>query len=262
MYNLPRKGNGKFGQERVSFRKYLWTNPKSGPRTVEMCWTLPGNISRPIEGLRVPCHEFLPSNGDITAENWQVGGKVTTVDLPRFACADEDALGKIVDNMVERNRAAVDQRIAQSITDPLVRETLAEAHRAAPRSTMVRLALRIRSTAAFCQGWGSITGAETLGTPEVDNAERGYCGRRPISPALCHQLDVVFLEMMERDEKALVKELKKAVFQKNPKPWYDIFLAYFVIMWHLKYIHGQAVGFMKSQERTVSLSAKIPGVVC
>ncbi|KAL1634455.1 hypothetical protein SLS58_010651 [Diplodia intermedia] len=247
---LVRHGNGKFGQVRVSFRKYLWTNLESGPRTVEMCWTLPDNISRPIEGLRVPCHEFLPSAGDITAENWQVGGKVTTVDLPRFACADEDALGSIVDAMVERNRAGVEQRMAQSITDPLARATFDEAYRAAPKNAMVRLALRIRSTAAFCQGWGSITGAETLGTPEVDNAERGYCGRRPISPALCHQLDVVFLKMMERDERALVGELKKAVFQKNPKPWYDIFLAYFVIMWHLKYIHGQAVGFMKSQEQT------------
>lgn len=202
----------------------------------------------------VPCHEFILSNDDITAENWQVGGKVITVGLPRFACADNSKLTKIVEEMVEKNREAVQEKLKESITDPLARVTFDEACRYAHEhnSEMIKLALRIRSTAAFCQGWGSITGPETLGTPEVDNAEEGYCGTRPISPALCHQLDVVFLKMMERDEQRLVKELKKAIFRKNPKPWYEIFLAYFVIMWHLKYIHGQAVGFMKSQEQTVS----------
>lgn len=229
---------------------------KSGPRTVEICWTLPGKILQGLK-LTVPCHEFILSEGDITAETWQVNGQVTTIDLPRFACADEKKLVKIVDKMVEQNRAAVEERLEESITDPLVRETFAEAYRS--KSSMVKLALRIRSTAAFCQGWGSIIGTETLGTPKVDNAEDGYCGTRPISPALCHQLDVVFLKMMERDEQALVKELKKAIFAKNPKPWYDIFLAYFVIMWHLKYIHGQAVGFMRSQEQTVSPQAKTSG---
>lgn len=250
------KGNGKFGQEKVSFRKYYWTNLKSGPRTVEICWTLPGKVSESIQGLRlsVPCHEFILSHGDITKENWQIGGKVTTIDLPRFACADDNKLAKIVEKMVEKNREAVEEKLKECITDPLAQVTFDEAYRYAREkdSKMIKLALRIRSTAAFCQGWGSITGPETLGTPEVDNAEEGYCGTRPISPALCHQLDVAFLRMMERDERALVKELKRAIFQKNPKPWYEIFLAYFVIMWHLKYIHGQAVGFMKSQEHTVS----------
>ncbi|KAK0647231.1 hypothetical protein DIS24_g7934 [Lasiodiplodia hormozganensis] len=66
--------------------------------------------------------------------------------------------------------------------------------------------------------------------------------------------------MMERDEQRLVKEFKKAIFRKNPKPWYEIFLAYFVIMWHLNYIHGQAVGFMKSQEQT-STGEKVSYVV-
>lgn len=243
------KGNGKFNQQRVAFRKYYWTNLKSGPRTVEICWTLPGKILQGLK-LTVPCHEFILSDDDITAETWQVNGQVTTIELPRFACADEKKLGKIVDKMVEQHREAVEKNLDQSVTDPLIRETFAEAYRS--KSSMVKLALRIRSTAAFCQGWGSIIGTETLGTPKVDNAEDGYCGTRPISPALCHQLDVVFLKMMERDEQVLVKELKKAIFAKNPKPWYDIFLAYFVIMWHLKYIHGQAVGFMRSQEQTVS----------
>lgn len=254
------QGNGKFNQERVSFRKYYWINLTSKPRTIEIYWTLPGKISQSIQDLTlsVPCHEFILSSGDITAENWQVGGKVTTINLPRFACADTNKLAKSVEKMVENNRAAVEDKLRDSIKDPLAQATFDEANRYARKnnSEMIKLALRIRSTAAFCQGWGSITGSEDLGTPEVDNAEEGYCGTRPISPALCHQIDVVFLKMMERDEQKLVKELKKAIFRKNPKPWYEIFLAYFVIMWHLNYIHGQAVGFMRSQEQTVSSQAK------
>ncbi|KAL1624670.1 hypothetical protein SLS56_007733 [Neofusicoccum ribis] len=60
------------------------------------------------------------------------------------------------------------------------------------------------------------------------------------------------------DEKKLVKELKQAMFKSKPKPWYEIFLAYFVIMWHLKFIHGEAVGFMNCREQTDS--AKQVGV--
>lgn len=252
---ISRKGNAKFGQQRVSFRKYFWTNLKTGSKTVEMCWILPGNISRPIQGFKVPCHEFILSDGDITAETWQVAGKVTTIDLPRFACADVSKLAKIVEEMVEQNRAAVEEKIGQSIADPLAQATLNEAFRYAPKNNMIKLALRIRSTAVFSEGWGSIVGTETFGTPEVDNAVDGF-GTRPIPPALSHQLDVVFLKMMGRDEQALVKELKKAIFRKNPKPWYEIFLACFVIMSHLKFIRGEVVRVMKCQEQTVSANSK------
>lgn len=252
---ISRKGNAKFGQQRVSFRKYFWTNLKTGPKSVEICWILPRIISQTIQSCKVPCHEFIPSHGDITAEQWQVDGKVTTIDLPRFACADENKLKKIIEEMVEQNRAAVEEKTGQSIADPLAQATLNEAFRYAPKSDMIKLALRIRSTAVFSEGWGSIVGTETLGTPEVDNAVDGF-GTRPIPPALSHQLDVVFVKMMERDEQALVKELKEAVFWKNPRPWYEIFLAYFVIMWHLKFIRGEAIRFMKCQEQTVSAKSK------
>lgn len=208
--------------------------------------------------MSVPCHEFVLSDGDIIAETWQVDGRVTTVELPRFACADKKKLYKIVEEMVERNRAAVEEKIGQNMTDPLAHATLDEAYRYvqhAQNSEMIKLALRIRSTAVFSQGWGSIVGTETLGTPKVDNAADGF-GTRPIPPALSHQLDVVFIKMMERDEQRLLKELRKAIFRKIPKPWYEIFLAYFVIMSHLKFIHGEAVRLMKCQEQTVSAKSK------
>lgn len=187
-------------------------------------------------------------------EQWQVGGRVTAVELPRFACADKKELAKRIERMVESNRQVVEEQTLQSIMDPLARRTFEEAYRYARKydSKMIKIALRIRSTAVLCQGWGSIDGPETLGTQNVENAADGYCGSRPIPPALYHQIDVVFLKMMEGDEKALVKELKEAFFRKHPMPWYEIFLAYFVIMWHLRFIRGQAVGFLRSREQTVS----------
>lgn len=247
-------GNAKFGQERVSFLKYLWNHALLEPRTIQIQWTLPENIQVAIPSFTVLCTAFLPSHSDITVEQWQVGGQVTTVELPPFACADERKLSETIDEMVERNRAAIEAQTLQSTTDILARETFKEAYRYAHEhnSTMIKLALRIRSTAVLCQGWGSIVGTETLDTQEVENATDGYCGTRPIPPALYHQIDVVFHKNMERYEQALVKELKKAVFWKPPKPWYEIFLTYFVIMWHLRFIRGQAVGFMRCQEQTVS----------
>lgn len=225
-------------------------------RPIQIRWSLPGNIQAAIASFTVLCTAFDPCPGDITVEQWQVGGQVTTVELPPFACAEVNELAETILEMVESNRQVVEEQILQSTTDTLARRTFEEAYRYAWKydSKMITLALRIRSTAVFSQGWGSIVGAETLDTQEIENASDGYCGTRPLPPALYHQIDVVFLELMESDEQALLKELKKAIFWRTPKdkPWYEIFLAYFVILWHLGFVHGEAVGFMRCQKQTVS----------
>jgi hypothetical protein len=58
---------------------------------------------------------------------------------------------------------------------------------------------------------------------------------------------------MHRLEREVVKTLKTKIFQADPKPWYEIFLTYFVMLTHLQFIHSQAVGFMKIREQTVSV---------
>lgn len=247
-------GNAKFGQRKAAFRSYFWNDVLLEPRTIRIRWSLPENIQVAIPSFKVPCTPFDPYPGDITVEQWQVGGQVTTVELPPFACAEESELTETILGMVESNRQVVEEQTLQSMTDTLARRTFEEAYRYAWKydSKMIILALRIRSTAIFSQGWGSIVGAETLDTQEIENAADGYCGTRPIPPALYHQIDIIFLKMMESDDQALVRELKTAIFWKTPQPWYEIFLAYFVIMWHLKFIHGQAMGLMRSQKQTVS----------
>ncbi|EKG18551.1 hypothetical protein MPH_04190 [Macrophomina phaseolina MS6] len=252
--SLVRHGNSKFGQDRACFRDYRWIIGEQS--TIEIRWTLPGNIPVEIPNFKLPCTKFDPSQekGDLIAEEWQVKGSVTVVELPPYACGSDRELYQIVHAMVDSSRGTVEKRMVDNISDELAHATFQEAHRysRAHDSDMVKLALRICSTATFCQGWGSIVGTETLGTTNVDNGAAGYCGTKPISPALCHQIDVVFVNLMQQDERKLVKELKTAIFQKRPKPWYEIFLTYFVIMWHLKFIHGEAIGFMNCRKRTDS----------
>ncbi|KAF3032512.1 hypothetical protein E8E11_001994 [Didymella keratinophila] len=57
---------------------------------------------------------------------------------------------------------------------------------------------------------------------------------------------------MRQTEREVVKLLKTKIFHTKPRPWYEIFMTYFVLLTHLQFIHDQAVGFMKARQQTKS----------
>jgi hypothetical protein len=251
-------GSGKANQPRLEFIDYLWRNPSAPPKLLQLSWQLPDETGLELPTWEAPSNEFSPRKDiDLVHEEWHVAGELVPrkVPLPAYASADKIRLTKCVQDFIEASRPKVHEMILNSIDDPLTRLTFHEADRYARTygSSIIDLAFRVRTTAILSAGWGSIVGSETLGTPYVDNAELGYCGRRPIPVPLAHQIDVIFVNTMEHDERALVKKLKDMIFTKKAKAWFEIFQAYFIIMTHLKYIHRQAVGFMRSRERTVSI---------
>jgi hypothetical protein len=173
--------------------------------------------------------------------------------LPAVASSDTTALTKSLELFVERCRPAMQELMLDQITDELSSATFREAIRYArvSNSKLIELALKVRTTALLSAGWGSLVGAETLDTPRVDGASAGYCGEIPIPVPLCHQIDVVFRLAMHQTEREVVKLLKAKIFHTKPRPWYEIFLTYFVMLTHLQFIHDQAVGFMKARQQTV-----------
>ena len=128
---------------------------------------------------------------------------------------------------------------------------------------MLELALRISCRSILSQCWGCIVGEETLDMEVVDFAKFGsspyakYEERRarPVPHSIAHQIDISILLTLKKYQARLLKALKRKISQKDPKPWYEIFLTIHVFLSNLRYIHVGAVKYMKSQMRTVILSS-------
>ena len=201
-------------------------------------------------------HRFKASSSDILHEEWSVNGIRRQILLPAYASSDTAELTESLESFVEQCRPTMEKLMLDQITDELSLATFQEAIRYSQvqDSELIKLALEVRTTALLSAGWGSLVGHETLGTEPVDGANAGYCGDIPTPVPLSHQFDVVFRAAMHRAERKVVKLLKTKIFHIKPRPWYEIFLTYFVMLTHLQFIYDQAVGFMRARQETVSVS--------
>ncbi|KAH7008855.1 hypothetical protein EDB80DRAFT_514898, partial [Ilyonectria destructans] len=145
--------------------------------------------------------------------------------------------------------------------DGIISTSLKEAIRYSQKhgSRSIDLALRIRC-ASFCsQGWGSITGQESLGTAAVDFnrlGKSGYAAYDRASTDQSHSLLTTSLMLPFCSRLRSIKEkswaiLSKLIFGKvKKKPWYDIFLTIFVLLSNLEYVHGGSLSFYLAQAKT------------
>jgi len=219
-------------------------------------WIIPRQGDLELPNIEVDSHEFKPGFGDVISESWQTSGKVTTVELPPYAMYDTNELARRVEEYVVKTRPLVEKYMIDSITHELAALTFAEVARYIKKhkTRLLQLVFNICTTSILAAGWWSIVSDENLGINYVDGAESGYIGQWPVPPAMSHQINVVLLNMLNADQRAIITELKWRIFKPDPKPWYEIFLAYFVILCHLQYIHGEATGYLRSQELTVRVS--------
>lgn len=111
------------------------------------------------------CSEFVSSTNDTHYLSWNVEDEIVTVKLPPFAGDNVQSLKAEVETFLENSSSVVLDYILEDVDEELVSSTLRGAIRFAEKShsQTIKLALSIRC-ASFCsQGWGSITGAESLG---------------------------------------------------------------------------------------------------
>lgn len=253
-------GSGKSNETHVKFKSYHYINPTAPAKILQIKWQLPMNSGLDLPTWFTSVQQFQPrAHIDLLHEEWHINGKSRTLELPAYAASDTEELTGSLEKYVELCRPAMQKLMLDQITDELSLATFHEAIRYAHAKNceLIKLALRVRTTALLSAGWGSLTGTETLGIPRVDGANAAYCGDIPTPVPLAHQFDVVFVNAMHSMERRIVEILKTKIFQKKPKPWYEIFLTYFVMLTHLQFIHDQAVGFMKIREQTVSIPYRL-----
>ena len=60
-------------------------------------------------------------------------------------------------------------------------------------------------------------------------------------------------KILRREHDDMVKQLKWKLFQAGHKPWFETFLTFVVALSNVEYVQSNAVGWMKCQERSVSV---------
>lgn len=245
--------------------EYLWLDKKKPSTHLEVGWSLPGGKPVDLPLLTFDCREFIPQNSAAHFIEWQVQGRIITVKLPPFAGIDTNEIQRRVFDFLEKSTPKVLEYILNGLEDELAALTMKEAMRynALHNSSIINLALQIRC-ASFCsQGWGSVTGSETLGIVEQNFDEFGKSGYsqydrdgqdRPLPFSIDHQIDVSLLLAAQEYQKRFVKELNQKIFQKGEKPWYEIFLATYVMLANLEYVHGGSYAYMQTILKTVGNS--------
>lgn len=235
---------------------------------MEIIWNLPGYGPIPnAQPLRIAFRPYSPKRGplDVATSVWSNReGQVPTVEQPAYAVYDTANLVVAVERYFSSLQPAIEEWIFARISrDEIAYSTYQEVirMRQVTGSKALDLAMRLQCLSVVSQGYGSVFSPNIPGIREYDYSrlghsdyeayDRGSCDR-PLPGAITHQMDVAAVKYLRKLEKLFVKELAALIFKPKIKPWYELFLTFYVIFWNLEYIHHGAQDYIKSKNGTVS----------
>ncbi|EUC48518.1 hypothetical protein COCMIDRAFT_23689 [Bipolaris oryzae ATCC 44560] len=273
--SLIRRCNGREHQEEAEFLGYDWVY-NSQLYEMEIIWNLPGYGPIPnAQPLRIAFRPYSPKRGplDVATSVWSNReGQVPTVEQPAYAVYDTANLVVAVERYFSSLQPAIEEWIFARISrDEIAYSTYQEVirMRQVTGSRALDLAMRLQCLSVVSQGYGSVFSPNIPGIREYDYSrlghsdyeayDRGSCDR-PLPGAITHQMDVAAVKYLRKLEKLFVKELAALIFKPKIKPWYELFLTFYVIFWNLEYIHHGAQDYIKSKNGTL-LENQVSNVV-
>jgi hypothetical protein len=233
-------------------------------------WVLPGDSKIVAkQRLSLPIRRYVADalQSDTFNYHWNANGEEKCIRVPPFACDDNEKVYLEIPSLLKHSEQAVESWITDHHKDDeIARITYAEAKRFCEehQSQVIADALSLQRDTIVSQGVGSVL-AESfhllLQDEDCDDISKctAYDGEasgqeRPIPMAVQHQIEVVILQRMDMKRKKLLRDLDQLFLQAKPKPWYEIFLAVFILLKNMEWIYSAALGYKKRCEETVSLS--------
>jgi hypothetical protein len=260
-------GNGREHQEEAEFLVYDWVH-NSQLFEMDIVWNLPGYGQIPhAPPMRITFRPYSPRRGslDVAASVWtNKDGELKQVEQPAYAVYDTAHLVPDFERYFSSFQPAIEAWIFSRISqDEVASLTYAEVFRMRNLggSKALDLAMRLQCLSVVSQGYGSVWSNNIPGIREYDYSRLGSSDYeaydrkaydRPLPGAITHQMDVAAVKYLRKLERAFVKELSALIFKPKIKPWYELFLAFYVIFWNLEYIHHGANDYIKSKNGTVS----------
>ncbi|KAI4626606.1 hypothetical protein J4E83_003758 [Alternaria metachromatica] len=273
--SLIRRCNGREHQEEAEFLGYDWIH-NSQLYEMEIIWNLPGYGPIPnAQPMRIAFRPYSPTRGplDVATSVWSNrDGQVPSVEQPAYAIYDTANLVQAYERYFSSLQPAIEEWIFARIRqDEVAYHTYQEVvrMRRVNGSKVLDLAMRLQCLSVVSQGYGSVFSENIPGIREYDYRrlgrsdyeayDRNSCDR-PLPGAITHQMDVAAVKYLRKLEKLFVKELVALIFRPRIKPWYELFLAFYVIFWNLEYIHHGAQDYIKSKNGTL-LENQVSNVV-
>ncbi|CAN9134113.1 unnamed protein product [Alternaria alternata] len=258
--------NGREHQEEAEFLGYDWIH-NSQLYEMEIIWNLPGYGPIPnAQPLRIAFRPYSPTRGslDVATSVWSNrDGQVPSVEQPAYAIYDTANLVLAYERYFSSLQPAIEEWVFARIRqDEVAYHTYQEVvrMRRVTGSKALDLAMRLQCLSVVSQGYGSVFSENIPGIREYDYRrlgrsdyeayDRNSCDR-PLPGAITHQMDVAAVKYLRKLEKLFVKELATLIFKPRIKPWYELFLAFYVIFWNLEYIHHGAQDYIKSKNGTL-----------
>ncbi|KAI9893442.1 MAG: hypothetical protein M1814_006739 [Vezdaea aestivalis] len=278
---LARPGNARFGQIHVDHLKYNWDSSAPGTSNIELHWTIPGASAPFSTPIRLAVRRFVPSLSETeTYTTWSIGSAPVSLSLPPFAVASPNDLTNPMTALLKAAQPELEAHFLSNLFSPILQATFLEAqrNRSTFESSSLRHAFQILSGSLLSQGWGALSGPDTLGisrpspfhlapSPQDIRYEKYLAlslpSTRLIPEAIDHALDVSILRHLRALHKPLFKALRDRIFPTttstktptaSPPPsqpaWYEVFLTLFVLLSNLEYISASAAAYLASQRGT------------
>lgn len=275
--SIIRRCSGREQQEEAEFLGYDW-KPGSQLWEMDIIWNLPGygriQNARP---MRIAFRPYSPRRGslDTATSVWATkDGEVRAIEQPAYAIYDTANLVTAFERYFSSLQPAIEAWIFDRIQhDEIATLTYREVFRmrSVHSSRALDLAMRLQCLSVVSQGYGTVWSNNIPGIQEYDYRhlgrsdyeayDRDSCDK-PLPGAITHQMDVAAVKYLRKLEKLFVKELASLIFKPKIKPWYELFLTFYVIFWNLEYINKGAKGYMKAKNGTVSLMIQFRGATC
>ncbi|KAF3008974.1 hypothetical protein E8E13_011486 [Curvularia kusanoi] len=264
--SIIRRCNGREQQDEAEFLGYDW-QPGSELWNMDILWNLPGFGRIPgAQPMRVSFRPYTPRRGslDTATSLWSTKeGGVCAIEQPAYAVYDTATLVNSFEGYFGGLQSHIETWIYDRIqNDEIAMQTYQEVFRMRKvhRSKTLDLAMKLQCLSVVSQGYGTVYSNDIPGIQEYDYRRLGPSDYeaydrnsrdRPLPGAITHQMDVAAVKHLRKLEKEFVKELARLIFKPKIKPWYELFLTFYVIFWNLEYINQGAKGYMKAKNGTI-----------
>lgn len=237
---------------------------------MEFIWNLPGTGPIHTRPMRITIGQYRPKRAllDAVTHEWSTTeGRVRQIQQPPYAVYDTETLVSEFEQYFLVLQPAVEQWIFESVQhDEIAFLTYQEVMRLRslqPRDShnLLDLCMKVQCLSIISQGYGTVWSNDIPGILEYDYSKMGRSSYaaydrnsrdRPLPAAINQQMDVAALKLLKKLEGLCHKEISKRVFMPKIKPWYELYLALYVIFWNMEYIHRSAETYILSKNGTVS----------
>ncbi|KAF2447071.1 hypothetical protein P171DRAFT_519384 [Karstenula rhodostoma CBS 690.94] len=245
---LVRHCNGRSNQDEGEFIGYEWL-PNWNLLNMDIIWNLPGTGPIQVQPMRIMIGQYRPKRPflDAATNEWSTTQGRVVVEQPPYAVYDTQSL--------------IFDRVSH---DEIALLTYQEVVRLRARlppgpQNLLDLCMRIQCLSVVSQGYGTVWSNDVPGILEYDYSKLGRSQYeaydrnsrdRPLPGAINQQVDVAALKLLKKLETACHKLVNNKIFKPKIKPWYELFLALYVIFWNLEYIHQSAKTYILSKNGT------------